>query len=105
MKRSILFTLCGTFLTVGCGEEPKPSSTLPPIGDRFEKGKELLQLHPHRRPLWFPQNQPRADLLSRRFTRAARQFGFGEARTQLDCQSFAVPALAAEAAPAQMSLF
>jgi DNA repair photolyase len=46
-----------------------------------------------------------ADLLSRRFTRAARQFGFGEARTQLDCRSFAVPALAAEATPAQMSLF
>ncbi len=46
-----------------------------------------------------------ADLLSRRFTRAARQFGFGEVRTQLDCDSFAVPTQAAEVAPAQMSLF
>jgi DNA repair photolyase len=46
-----------------------------------------------------------ADLLMRRFTRAARQFGFGEARTQLDCARFAVPAGLAEAAPDQMSLF
>jgi DNA repair photolyase len=46
-----------------------------------------------------------ADLLARRFTRAARQFGFGEARTQLDTDSFKVPAHAAGAAPAQMSLF
>jgi DNA repair photolyase len=46
-----------------------------------------------------------ADLLSRRFTRAARQFGFGEVRTQLDCDRFALPAQVAEAAPAQMSLF
>ncbi len=46
-----------------------------------------------------------ADLLSRRFTRAARQFGFGEVRSHLDCERFAVPARPAEAAPAQMSLF
>jgi DNA repair photolyase len=46
-----------------------------------------------------------ADLLMRRFTRAARQFGFGEARTQLDCDRFAVPAGAVEVAPSQMSLF
>jgi DNA repair photolyase len=46
-----------------------------------------------------------ADLLSRRFTRAARQFGFGEARTQLDCDQFAVPAGPTEALPSQMSLF
>jgi DNA repair photolyase len=46
-----------------------------------------------------------ADLLSRRFTRASRQFGFGEARTQLDCERFVVPAGAAEAASGQMSLF
>jgi hypothetical protein len=41
----------------------------------------------------------------RRFTRAARQFGFGEARTQLDCNRFTVPAGSIEAAPSQMSLF
>jgi DNA repair photolyase len=46
-----------------------------------------------------------ADLLSKRFTRAARQFGFGEVRTQLDCDSFRVPAVASQAAPSQMSLF
>jgi DNA repair photolyase len=46
-----------------------------------------------------------ADLLSRRFTRAARQFGFGEARTQLDCEQFAVPASARQSESSQMSLF
>ena len=46
-----------------------------------------------------------ADLLMRRFTRAARQFGFGEARTQLDCSRFAVPAAPTKAATSQMSLF
>jgi DNA repair photolyase len=46
-----------------------------------------------------------ADLLSRRFERATRQFGFGEVRTQLDCDRFAVPGAIGEAAPAQMSLF
>ncbi|WP_428489783.1 PA0069 family radical SAM protein [Rhodopila sp.] len=46
-----------------------------------------------------------ADLLMRRFTRAARQFGFGEARTQLDCGRFTVPAGSADGAPNQMSLF
>ncbi len=46
-----------------------------------------------------------ADLLMRRFERAARRFGFGEVRTQLDCTRFAVPADAREAASSQMSLF
>jgi DNA repair photolyase len=46
-----------------------------------------------------------ADLLTRRFARAARQFGFGEARAQLDCERFAVPAGRADAASSQMSLF
>jgi DNA repair photolyase len=46
-----------------------------------------------------------ADLLARRFTRAARQFGFGEARTQLDCEQFTVPAGAPQPEPSQMSLF
>ncbi len=46
-----------------------------------------------------------ADLLMRRFARATRQFGFGEARTQLACDRFAVPASVATAAPSQMSLF
>jgi DNA repair photolyase len=46
-----------------------------------------------------------ADLLAHRFTRAARQLGFGEARTQLDRERFTVPAGAAQPAPSQMSLF
>ena len=46
-----------------------------------------------------------ADLLMRRFTRAARQFGFGEARTQLDCSRFAIPPGAAADQLRQMSLF
>jgi DNA repair photolyase len=46
-----------------------------------------------------------ADLLSRRFTRASRQFGFGEVRAQLDCDRFAVPGGTTEAAPSQLSLF
>ncbi len=46
-----------------------------------------------------------ADLLTRRFTRAARQFGFGEVRTQLDCDRFTVPAGAMETPSSQMSLF
>lgn len=46
-----------------------------------------------------------ADLLSKRFTRAVRQFGFGEARTQLDCERFAVPSDVHQEVPAQMSLF
>ena len=46
-----------------------------------------------------------ADLLMRRFTRAARQFGFGEVRTQLDCGQFTVPAGSDGGAPNQMSLF
>jgi DNA repair photolyase len=46
-----------------------------------------------------------ADLLTRRFARAARQFGFGEVRTQLDCVRFAVPAGATETPSSQMSLF
>ena len=46
-----------------------------------------------------------ADLLSRRFVRAARQFGFGEARAPLDCARFAVPGGAAAVGHEQMSLF
>jgi DNA repair photolyase len=46
-----------------------------------------------------------ADLLTRRFTRAARQFGFGEVRTQLDCDRFTVPADVTETPSSQMSLF
>ncbi len=45
-----------------------------------------------------------ADLLLRRFTRAARQWGLDEAREGLDCGKFAVPGGKA-AADAQMSLF
>jgi DNA repair photolyase len=47
-----------------------------------------------------------ADLLMQRFGRASRQFGFGEVRTQLSCDRFAVPdGVTASSAPAQMSLF
>jgi DNA repair photolyase len=46
-----------------------------------------------------------ADLLSRRFKRAARQFGFDEVRAHLDCDGFVVPGHALAAASAQMSLF
>jgi DNA repair photolyase len=46
-----------------------------------------------------------ADLLMRRFARATRQFGFGEVRTQLACDRFAVPPGMQATAPGQMSLF
>ncbi len=46
-----------------------------------------------------------ADLLRQRFARASRQYGFGEVRTQLDCDRFAVPAGATKAPSAQLSLF
>jgi hypothetical protein len=46
-----------------------------------------------------------ADLLLRRFTRVARQFGFDEARTQLNCDRFTVPGPALTETPSQMSLF
>jgi DNA repair photolyase len=46
-----------------------------------------------------------ADLLLRRFARAARKWGLDEAREGLDCASFAVPPGAAAPAEAQMSLF
>lgn len=45
-----------------------------------------------------------ADLLMRRFTRAARQWGLDESREGLDCKRFAVPG-AAVAEVAQFSLF
>jgi DNA repair photolyase len=46
-----------------------------------------------------------ADLLARRFGRAARQFGFEEARTQLDCERFAPPTTATGESAGQLSLF
>ena len=45
-----------------------------------------------------------ADLLARRFARAARQHGL-EGRTELDCSAFAPPPLPRGMAEAQMSLF
>jgi hypothetical protein len=45
-----------------------------------------------------------ADLLSRRFARACRQWGF-EDRYELDTGQFAVPKPASDFAEAQMSLF
>ncbi len=46
-----------------------------------------------------------ADLLLRRFARAARQWGLDEAREGLDCTSFAAPDTRPGMAEAQMSLF
>ena len=46
-----------------------------------------------------------ADLLLRRFTRAARQWGLSESREELDCTRFAVPASVGQAPQAQLSLF
>ena len=46
-----------------------------------------------------------ADLLMRRFTRAARQWGLDEARAGLDCSRFAVPDVGEKATTAQLSLF
>ena len=46
-----------------------------------------------------------ADLLAQRFARAARQLGFNDTRTQLDCTRFAVPGSASDAVCSQMSLF
>ena len=46
-----------------------------------------------------------ADLLRRRFARAARQWGLNETREGLDVTKFAVPGAAAGMAERQMSLF
>ncbi len=46
-----------------------------------------------------------ADLLMRRFTRAARQWGLDDAREGLECNKFAVPDAEPAMAEAQMSLF
>ncbi len=46
-----------------------------------------------------------ADLLMRRFTRAARQWGLDEARDGLDCTRFAVPDKPLGAEQTQLSLF
>lgn len=45
-----------------------------------------------------------ADLLARRFDRAARQHGLTDARTPLDCSRFAVPGGSTSAPAAQLSL-
>ena len=45
-----------------------------------------------------------ADLLARRFARAARQWKLSNARAGLDCSRFAVPGAAVAGAPAQLSL-
>ncbi len=46
-----------------------------------------------------------ADLLLRRFTRAARQWRLDEARESLDCTRFAIPDSKPQAAETQLSLF
>jgi DNA repair photolyase len=52
----------------------------------------------------FAGSGPYAELLSRRFERAARQLGFTEPEP-LDCHQFALPADARGFAEAQLSLF
>ena len=59
-------------------------------------------------PKWhsrFKGTGPYADLLARRFERAARQCGFDRERAELDCSQFAVPEQARDMAGEQMSLF
>jgi len=46
-----------------------------------------------------------ADLLARRFARAARQWGFDQQRPKLDCSAFVMPMDATAAPSAQLSLF
>src|ERR1700761_8132677 len=53
----------------------------------------------------FSGSGPYADLLLRRFARAARQWGLDEAREGLDCTQFAVPADKRLPDSAQMTLF
>ena len=53
----------------------------------------------------FTGQGPYADLMVRRFARAARQWGLDEARAGLDTTQFAVPGGDAVTADAQMSLF
>ncbi len=53
----------------------------------------------------FSGHGPYADLLLRRFARAARQWGLDEARELLDASKFAVPGGMAAKADAQLSLF
>jgi DNA repair photolyase len=69
---------------------------------RQTRGGELNDSRFHHR---FSGQGVYADLLLRRFTRVARQFGFDEARAQLSCDQFAVPGPASTAAQGQMSLF
>ena len=53
----------------------------------------------------FTGQGPYADLMLKRFARAARQWGLDEARAGLDTSQFAVPGGAAVRADAQLSLF
>ena len=53
----------------------------------------------------FSGTGPYADLLLRRFARAARQWGLDESREHLDCSKFAVPGQPGAKQDLQMSLF
>jgi DNA repair photolyase len=53
----------------------------------------------------FTGHGPYADLLMRRFARAARQWGLDEARESLDCSRFAIPGQGADRREQQLSLF
>ena len=59
-------------------------------------------------PRWhtrFTGSGPYADLLARRFERAAREHGFDRQRAELDCSRFAVPGGAPTKTAAQLALF
>jgi DNA repair photolyase len=69
---------------------------------RQTRGGELNDPRFHHR---FSGHGAYADLLGQRFAKAAHRLGFDEARAQLDCTRFAVPAGAPAEASPQMSLF
>lgn len=69
---------------------------------RQTRGGELNDSRFHHR---FSGQGVYADLLKRRFARAARQYGFDEARAGLDHGRFALPPDPAQIPPSQMSLF
>jgi DNA repair photolyase len=69
---------------------------------RQTRGGELNDPRFHHR---FSGHGAYADLLGQRFAKASHRLGFDEARAQLDCTRFAVPAGAPAEASPQMSLF
>lgn len=41
MTRSLILFLLLVALCVGCGDEKPTTNSVPPIGDKFDKGKDL----------------------------------------------------------------